>query len=144
MFNNKTVKNSRGHPKELEDIIIVKNCNFAGREFVFAAINNFLNQSDRGYFTIIGDPGIGKSAIVAHYVSQNPGIVYYNVEIAGKNCAEELLTTICTQLIEIAQHQGSKTCVERSRNNFTPNSLDFTGRDAYIPRILFGGYKRTG
>jgi hypothetical protein len=106
------------YPLEFQPIITAKNQNFVGREFVFAAIKNFLNQSDRGYFTIIGDPGIGKSAILAHYVSQNPGVVYYNVEITGKNRAEEFLTTICTQLIEIAQHQGSK--------NFTPNSLDST------------------
>ncbi|WP_292767329.1 ATP-binding protein [Nostoc sp. NOS(2021)] len=118
MFNNTTAKNPRGHPKEFEAIITEKSHNFVGREFVFAAINNFLNQSDRGYFTIIGDPGIGKSAILAHCVSQNPGVVYYNVEIAGKNHVEEFLTTICTQLIEIAQHQDSK--------NLTANFPDST------------------
>ncbi|MBG1264981.1 ATP-binding protein [Nostoc sp. WHI] len=114
------------YPLEFEQIITAKNQNFVGREFVFSAINDFLNQSDRGYFTIIGDPGIGKSAILAHYVSQNPGVVYYNIEITGKNRVEEFLTTICTQLIEIAQHQGSKTYVERSRNNLTANFPDFT------------------
>ncbi|MEH2040712.1 ATP-binding protein [Nostoc sp.] len=118
--------NIPSYPLEFEQIITAKNHNFVGREFVFAAINNFLNQYDRGYFTIIGDPGIGKSAILAHYVSQNPGVVYYNVEITGKNRVEEFLTTICTQLIEIAQNQDSKTCVERSRNNLTTNFPDFT------------------
>ncbi|MEH2360423.1 ATP-binding protein [Nostoc sp.] len=118
--------NIPSYPLEFEQIITAKNHNFVGREFVFAAINNFLNQYDRGYFTIIGDPGIGKSAILAHYVSQNPGVVYYNIEITGKNRVEEFLTTICTQLIEIAQNQDSKTCVERSRNNLTTNFPDFT------------------
>ncbi|QLE41542.1 ATP-binding protein [Nostoc sp. C052] len=116
------------YPPEFQQIINAKNQNFVGREFVFAAINNFLNQSDRGYFTIIGDPGIGKSAIIAHYVSQNPGIVYYNVEITGKNRADEFLTMICTQLIEIAQHQGSK--------NLTPNSLDFTTENSGLLSLL--------
>ncbi|WP_375496259.1 ATP-binding protein [uncultured Nostoc sp.] len=116
------------YPPEFQQIINAKNQNFVGREFVFSAINNFLNQSDRGYFTIIGVPGIGKSAILAHYVSQNPGIVYYNVEIAGKNRADEFLTTICTQLIEIAQHQGSKI--------FTPNSLDFTTENSGFLSLL--------
>ncbi len=118
MFNNTTVKNPRGHPKEFETIITEKSRNFVGRQFVFSAINNFLNQSDRGYFTIIGEPGIGKSAILAHYVSRNPGVVYYNVEIAGKSRAEEFLTTICTQLIEIAQSKG--------RKNLTTNFPDST------------------
>ncbi|ODG98748.1 hypothetical protein A4S05_07625 [Nostoc sp. KVJ20] len=116
------------YPPEFQQIITAKNQNFVGREFVFAAINKFLNQSDRGYFTIIGDPGIGKSAILAHYVSQNPGVVYYNVEIPGKNSVEEFLTTICTQLIEIAQNQGIK--------NLTPNFSDFTTEDSGFLSLL--------
>ncbi|MEH2218555.1 MAG: ATP-binding protein [Nostoc sp.] len=110
------------YPLEFQQIITAKNQNFVGREFVFAAINKFLNQSDRGYFTIIGDPGIGKSAIIAHYVSQNPGVVYYNVEISGKNRVEEFLTTICAQLIEIAQHQGSKNLTANFPNSTTEDS----------------------
>ncbi len=73
------------YPPEFKQIITVKNRNFVGREFVFTAINSFLDQYDRGYFTIIGEPGIGKSAIIAHYVSLNPEVVYYNVEIAGED-----------------------------------------------------------
>ncbi|MEH2294795.1 ATP-binding protein [Nostoc sp.] len=107
---------------EFQQIITAKNHNFVGREFVFAAINNFIDQYDRGYFTIIGEPGIGKSAILAHYVSQNPGVAYYNVEIAGKNHVEEFLTTICTQLIEIAQNQGSKNLTINFPDSSTENS----------------------
>ncbi|MBD2562316.1 MULTISPECIES: ATP-binding protein [Nostoc] len=116
------------YPLEFQQIITVKNQNFVGREFVFAAINKFLNQSDRGYFTIIGDHGIGKSAILAHYVSQNPGVVYYNVEISGKNRVEKFLTTICTQLIEIAQNQGIK--------NLTANFPDSTTEDSVFLSLL--------
>ncbi|MEH2232696.1 MAG: ATP-binding protein [Nostoc sp.] len=107
-----------------------------------------------------GDPGIGKSAILAHYVSQNPGVVYYNVEISGKNRVEEFLTTICTQLIELAQNQGIKTCVEPvlsisayfdyaqyksldgtvaegwSRNNLTANFPDSTTEDSGFLSLL--------
>ncbi|MEH2240515.1 ATP-binding protein [Nostoc sp.] len=116
------------YPPEFQQIITTKNHNFVGREFVFAAINNFLNQSDRGYFTIIGEPGIGKSAILAHYVSQNSGVVYYNVEITGKNRVEEFLTTICTQLIEIAHNQGIK--------NFTTNFTKSTTEDSGFLSLL--------
>ncbi|MEH2462198.1 ATP-binding protein [Nostoc sp.] len=116
------------YPLEFQQIITAKNQSFVGREFVFSAINNFLNQSDRGYFNIIGEPGIGKSAIFAHYISHNPGVVYYNVEIPGKNHVEEFLTTICTQLIEIAQNQGSK--------NFTTNLTDSTTEDSGFLSLL--------
>ncbi|MFM2060705.1 MAG: hypothetical protein RLZZ507_375 [Cyanobacteriota bacterium] len=110
------------YPPEFQQIITAKNHNFVGREFVFSAINNFLHQYDRGYFTIIGEPGIGKSAIIANYVSQNPGIVYYNVEIYGKNCAEEFLSNVCTQLIEIAQSKGIKNIDDNLINSPTENS----------------------
>ncbi|MBK1986569.1 ATP-binding protein [Sphaerospermopsis aphanizomenoides BCCUSP55] len=123
------------YPPEFQQIITAKNHNFVGREFVFAAINNFLNQYDRGYFTIIGEPGIGKSAIIAHYISKNPGIVYYNVEIADppqpplkRGEYEQFLMNICTQLIEIAQHQSGK--------NITANLTDYTTENSGFLSLL--------
>ncbi|BAZ81518.1 ATP-binding protein [Sphaerospermopsis kisseleviana CS-549] len=110
------------YPPEFQQIITAKNHNFVGREFVFSAINNFLHQYDRGYFTIIGEPGIGKSAIIAHYVNENPGIVYYNVHISGKNRADEFLSNVCTQLIEIAQAKGIKNIDDNLINSTTENS----------------------
>ncbi|MTJ09013.1 MULTISPECIES: ATP-binding protein [unclassified Anabaena] len=122
MFNNTNLTNLRGYPPEFQQIITAKNHNFVGREFVFSAINSFLHQYDRGYFTIIGEPGIGKSAIIAHYVSQNTGIVYYNVEIPGKNYVEEFLTNISTQLIEITQNQGSENIIDDLTDSTIDNS----------------------
>ena len=106
MSKTKTVNNPRGHSREFQEIITKKSHNFVGREFVFTAIDNFLQEYDRGFFTLIGEPGIGKSAIIAHYVRENPEIVYYNVAIPKKNDAEEFLSTINHQLIEIAHNQG--------------------------------------
>ena len=80
MSNNTKIKNTKVYPQEFEAIINEKSFNFVGREFVFSAINNFINQYDNGYFTIVGEPGSGKSAIVAKYVKENKGVVYYNVE----------------------------------------------------------------
>ncbi|MHC5734923.1 ATP-binding protein [Nostoc sp.] len=94
-----TAINSRGHPTDFEQIIQAKSHNFVGREFVFTAINNFLHHHRHGYFTIIGAPGSGKSAILAKYVTNNPQVIYYNAELEGKNRADEFLRNICTQLI---------------------------------------------
>ncbi|MEH2299919.1 MAG: ATP-binding protein [Nostoc sp.] len=94
-----TTINSRGHPPEFEEIIQEKSHNFVGREFVFTAINNFLHRHNQGYFTIIGAPGSGKSAILTKYVTDNPQVIYYNAELEGKNRADEFLVNICTQLI---------------------------------------------
>ncbi|MFB8791355.1 MAG: ATP-binding protein [Potamolinea sp.] len=94
-----TTTNTRRLPPEFQEIIASKSQNFVGREFVFAAITNFLGRHTHGYFTIVGAPGTGKSAILSKYVQTNPNLIYYNIQIEGKNRAEEFLKIICTQLI---------------------------------------------
>lgn len=85
--------------KEFQQLIHEGSSNFVGREFAFAVITDFLNHQPCGYFTIVGTPGSGKSAILAKYVMENPSVVYYSAEVEGKNCAEEFLITVCTQLM---------------------------------------------
>ncbi|MDB9303107.1 ATP-binding protein [Nodularia spumigena CS-591/12] len=76
----------------------LSNQNFVGRGFVFTAINNFLHRYPKGYLTIVGVPGSGKSAILAQLVRQNPDIIYYNAQIPGKNRVEEFFKDVCPQL----------------------------------------------
>ena len=85
---------------EFQQVISEKNDNFVGRSFVFTAINEFLHRQNRGYFTIVGEPGSGKSAILARYVRENPQVVYYNAQLEGKNRVEEFLKCVYTQLVE--------------------------------------------
>ncbi|WP_081424124.1 ATP-binding protein [Anabaena sp. WA102] len=99
-----TMNNSIVNHQEFAAIIHQKSANFIGRNFVFTAIHNFLNRYNRGYFTIIGLPGSGKSAIIAQYINQNNPpenrqVIYYNAELEGKNHAEEFLKYICSQII---------------------------------------------
>jgi hypothetical protein len=122
-----TVTNTRGHPPELGQFIIEKSKNFVGREFVFAAINEFLHRCDRslgavpqgnrGYFTLMGAPGSGKSAILAKYVTENPQVAYYNAQVEGKNQADQFLTTICNQLINHYPDVGELVSVAVSSEN---------------------------
>jgi hypothetical protein len=92
--------NTASYPIEFQQLIREKSENFVGREFVFAAINGFLHKCDRGYFTLIGAPGSGKSAILAKYVTCNPQVIYYNAQVEGKNRADQFLATLCTQLMK--------------------------------------------
>ncbi|NET73152.1 MAG: ATP-binding protein [Sphaerospermopsis sp. SIO1G2] len=94
-----TVNNYLETQKQFTEVINNKTDNFIGRDFVFTAINNFLHRYNCGYFTIIGSPGSGKSAMLAKYVQENPDVIYYNAELEGKNQAEEFLTYICCQII---------------------------------------------
>jgi hypothetical protein len=96
---NTTPRPPTVYPTEFRQIISEKSANFVGREFVFSAINNFLSRHSQGYFTIVGAPGSGKSAILAKYVSENPQVIYYNAELPRKNRAEEFLAIVCGELL---------------------------------------------
>ncbi|MFZ1025915.1 MAG: helix-turn-helix domain-containing protein [Limnoraphis robusta] len=73
---------------------------FVGREFVFKAFEKFIETHDRGYFTVVGDPGEGKSTVAAKYVKDHPYCLYYfNVYTDSQNRADQFLQCICQQLI---------------------------------------------
>jgi len=56
---------------------------FVGREFVFRKIKSFINKEVSGYFFIVGDPGEGKSAIIAKYVLKTRCVAHFNVKAQG-------------------------------------------------------------
>jgi len=81
-------------------LIADKTEDFVGREYVFNEINSFITSNSKGYFTVIGDPGQGKSAILAKYVQNTSCIAYFNSVLEGLNRTEQFLESICNQLIE--------------------------------------------
>jgi transcriptional regulator with XRE-family HTH domain len=88
-------------PAEFERLIYEKTQLFCGRKFVFDAIEDFLQNNLNGYFTIIGDAGMGKSAISAKYVLDNPEtICFFNIRAEGTNRPELFLKKIRQQLID--------------------------------------------
>jgi len=66
---------------------------------VFQAIEEFLTSQPSGYFIIEGEPGIGKSAILAKYVQQTGCVAHFNIRSQGINRADQFLENVCTQLI---------------------------------------------
>lgn len=84
----------------LPAIIASKLEGFVGRKYVFSAISQFINTKPNGYFTIIGDPGMGKSAILAKYVQDTGCIFHFNIEQELKNKPEQFMGSICQQLIQ--------------------------------------------
>jgi serine/threonine-protein kinase len=72
---------------------------FVGRTYVFDAIQSFTNNNPKGYFTIIGDPGQGKSAILAKYVQNTGCVAHFNVQLQGINRADQFLESVCRQLV---------------------------------------------
>ncbi|HEY9801479.1 MAG TPA: hypothetical protein V6D25_14070 [Leptolyngbyaceae cyanobacterium] len=94
-------------PREFEIVIKDKTQIFCGRRFVFSAIEEFIKNNKSGYFQILGDAGMGKSAIAAHYVVNNPGtICFFNIRAEGKNRPDVFLKLIRQQLTQSLQLAG--------------------------------------
>ena len=90
------------YPKVFKPLIEEKTRIFCGRNFVFKAFEEFRNKNSKGYFTVVGDAGMGKSAIAAMYVFNNEQLppCYFNIRSAGQNKPELFLESIRQQLIK--------------------------------------------
>ncbi|MEG3902945.1 NACHT domain-containing protein [Microcoleus sp. B4-C5] len=95
-------------PPEFESLIAEKIKTFCGRQFVFKAFQQFITENPCGYFTIIGDAGMGKSSIVAKYVSEHKSPCYFNILVEGRNRPELFLKSIRQQLIDRYQLPNSE------------------------------------
>jgi len=92
--------NSSPYPEEFISLIEEKIRRFCGRQFVFESFQQFMNANPHGYFTIVGDAGMGKSSIVAKYVSEHKSPCYFNILVERRNRPELFLKSIRRQLID--------------------------------------------
>ncbi len=81
---------------------LVGNGKFIERRFVLKEINSFFREYSKGYFVLEGDPGVGKTVILAHYALslKYPYVTYFNSPHDGTNSAKSFLYSVCTQLIQ--------------------------------------------
>ncbi|MEG4197556.1 AAA family ATPase [Microcoleus sp. Pol12A5] len=100
--------NSSPYPEEFISIIEEKIRRFCGRGFVFETFQQFITDNPHGYFTIVGDAGMGKSSIVAKYVSEHKSPCYFNILVERRNRPELFLKSIRRQLIDRYQLQNSE------------------------------------
>ncbi len=142
-------------PSEFERLIKDKTESFRGRKFVFDAIEKFFSNNLNGYFSVVGDAGMGKSAISAKYVLENPeAICFFNVRAEGMNRPELFLRKIRQQLMSRYQLQDAadadlSSLLTKASEKFTAgkrlvivvDALDevdqeSTGNLLYLPTIL--------
>ncbi len=86
------------YPAEFKSLIMEKIKGFCGREFVFKEFGNFINKNSNGYFTVVGDAGMGKSAIAAKYVYDHKSPCHFNIRADGRHRPELFLESIRKQL----------------------------------------------
>ena len=72
---------------------------FIGRDWLFKKAKDFIEVTQRGYFFVIGDPGIGKSAFASEMVKRNEYIHHFNSRAEGVYEASIFLRSVCAQLI---------------------------------------------
>ncbi|MBD2531985.1 NACHT domain protein [Nostoc flagelliforme FACHB-838] len=96
------------YPTEFKSLIREKIRSFCGRQFVFDAFKQFCNKNRSGYFTVVGNAGMGKSTIAAKYVWDNKSPCYFNIRSDGRNRAELFLESIRKQLIKHYQLQNAE------------------------------------
>jgi len=80
-----------------------KSRDFVGRRFLFDRLDAFIQANPRGYLTIQGDPGIGKSSLAAEMVKRYGYIHHFNIRPLGVNRTDAFLKNICAQLIAAYQ-----------------------------------------
>ncbi|MCP4353565.1 MAG: hypothetical protein GY795_49580 [Desulfobacterales bacterium] len=87
--------------QSFDTLIFERTRNFIGREFVFKSLDTFLAKKSResGYFIIKGEPGIGKSALMAYLVKNRGYIHHFNIALQSINKPRQFLKSICAQLI---------------------------------------------
>ncbi|MEH2252179.1 P-loop NTPase fold protein [Nostoc sp.] len=96
------------YPAEFKSLIREKIRSFCGRKFVFEAFKQFCDKNRSGYFTVVGNAGMGKSTIAAKYVWDNKSPCYFNIRSDGRNRAELFLDSIRKQLIKRYQLQNAE------------------------------------
>jgi hypothetical protein len=85
--------------KQQQTLLADKTRDFVGRQHVFEKIEKFFKDQDSGYLLIEGDPGIGKSSILAEYVRRTGCIAHFNVRGQGIVKMSQFLENVCSQLI---------------------------------------------
>ena len=87
-------------PKQtFKNIVDDKTREFVGREYIYDQIDEYLNDKSfpSGYIILKGEPGIGKTALIANLVRQRGWIHHFVTE--GTDSTEIFLASICSQLI---------------------------------------------
>jgi serine/threonine-protein kinase len=88
-------------PNQFKSLIEDKTKNFVGREFIFKSIDNLLADADfsSGYIVISGEPGIGKSSVIAQFIKTRGAVHHFNSVLMNIRSPKDFLENICTQLI---------------------------------------------
>lgn len=87
------------HIRRFETLVAAKTEGFVGRQFVFDALDGFLRDNKSGYYIILGEPGIGKTALLAQLVKTRGYAHHFNVVQENIRSPRQFLANACAQII---------------------------------------------
>ena len=85
-------------PAGTAELIAEKTRSFVGRDYVFKAVSDFVTNESCGYFTIEGDPGAGKTTILAEYARRTGCIAHFNIGSQSLNTSGYFIRSISSHM----------------------------------------------
>ncbi len=87
--------------REFRALIEERTAHFVGRDFVFAAIQEALHDESMpsGYVIVRGEPGIGKTSLLAAFVKEHGCVHHFNSAPLGITSPAAFLANVCAQLV---------------------------------------------
>jgi hypothetical protein len=101
--------------EEFQTLVAERTRDFVGRDFIFAAIDAALRDPEfsSGYILVQGEPGIGKTALMAQLVRQRGYIHHFNIAPQNIRSPKDFLGNVCAQLM-VRYGLGYTTLPERA------------------------------
>jgi len=87
--------------RQFEGLVRERTKDFVGRDHVFRAIEKHLADDEfkSGYILIRGEPGIGKTALIAQLVKLHGYVHHFNVATQNIRSPRDFLANVCAQLV---------------------------------------------
>jgi hypothetical protein len=96
-----TAISSNIRAREFAAIVAERTRDFVGREFIFEALDDLLASAHftSGYVVIQGEPGIGKTSLLAELVRRHDYVHHFNIASQNIRSPRDFLANVCAQLI---------------------------------------------
>jgi hypothetical protein len=131
---NQTVQIAAARPVQdfIRDFDLDATDAFVGRQTVFERLDAFVRQHPTGYFEIVGDAGLGKTAVAAEIARRHDAVAFYASATSNAHRPDQFLEHVTAALI-VRHGLGYATLPARAGDDAT-----------FLGRILRESVQRTG
>ncbi len=101
MFGQASVFSRYIRVREFRTLVNERTRGFVGRDFIFQAIDRLIQDPlfPSGYIVIRGEPGIGKTSLIAQLVKSRGYVHHFNIATQNIRSAQDFLQNLCAQLV---------------------------------------------